>query len=59
MDNSSLFDGRREHSGRGDYWYSNFVGDSRNVHNTFHIHACIDVGESQEGNLNSIDYGLD
>ena len=56
MGNSSLFDGRRKHFGREDYWYSNPVGDGGNVHNTYHIHAYIDFGKSREileGNLNS------
>ena len=55
MGNSSLFDGGGKHFGREDYWYSNPVGDGRNVHNTYHIHACIDVEKSQEileGDLN-------
>jgi len=56
MGNSSLFDGRGKYFGREDYWYSNPVWNGRNVHNTYHIHACIDVGKSQEnlkGNLNT------
>ena len=48
MGNRSLFNGRRKHSGREDYWYSNPIGDGRNVHNNYHIHACIDVTEIQE-----------
>ena len=55
MGDSSLLDGRRKRFGREDYWYSNPVGDCRNVRNTYHIHACVDVEKSREilkGNLN-------
>jgi len=57
MGNSSLLNGRGKCFGREDYGYSNPVGDGRNVHNTYHIHACIDVEKSQgilEGNLNRL-----
>lgn len=55
MGDSSLLDGRGKYFGREDYWYSNPVGDGRNVRNTYHVHACVDVGKSREilkGNLN-------
>ena len=48
MGDSSLLDGRGKYFGREDYWYSNPVGDGRNVHNNYHIHAYIDVTEIQE-----------
>ena len=57
MGNSSLSDDRRKHFGREDYWHSNPAGAGGNVHNTYHIHACVDIGEIQEileGNLNRI-----
>jgi len=48
MGDSSLLDGRRKRFGREDYWYSNPVGDCRNVRNTYHIHACVDVGKAEK-----------
>jgi len=53
MGNSSLFDGRRNYFGRENYWHSNPVRDTRNVHDNYVEHN-VDFGENQEGNLKSI-----
>ena len=48
MDNSSLFDGRRKHFGREDYWHSNTIRDYGVIHYTHHIPALHAITKNQE-----------